>query len=46
MVCEGTETKEQVEILRDYGCDIFQGYYFSKPLTKDQLIIFVKDRNV
>lgn len=46
IVCEGTETKEQVEILRDYGCDIFQGYYFSKPLTKDQLITFVKDRNV
>lgn len=41
-VCEGTETKEQVEILKDLGCDIFQGYYFSKPLLKEDLIEFVR----
>lgn len=43
IVCEGTETKEQVDILKEYGCDIFQGYYFSKPLLKDDLIEFIKD---
>lgn len=32
-VAEGIETKEQVEFLRKIGCDIIQGYYFSKPIT-------------
>ena len=32
VVCEGVETKEQVEFLRDVDCDIVQGYYYSKPV--------------
>ena len=32
-VAEGIETKEQVEFLKKIGCDIIQGYYFSKPIT-------------
>lgn len=40
-VCEGTETIEQVELLKAYGCDIFQGYYFSKPLSKEDLKKFI-----
>lgn len=32
-VAEGIETKEQVKFLKKIGCDIIQGYYFSKPLT-------------
>lgn len=31
-VAEGVETREQLNILLDYGCDILQGYLFSKPL--------------
>ncbi|QOP41447.1 bifunctional diguanylate cyclase/phosphodiesterase [Sulfurimonas marina] len=43
IVCEGTETAAQVEVLKEHGCDIFQGYHFSKPLKKDQLIRYIKD---
>jgi diguanylate cyclase (GGDEF)-like protein/PAS domain S-box-containing protein len=32
VVAEGIETKEQLEVLRKSGCDIAQGYYFSKPV--------------
>ncbi len=35
-VAEGVETKEQVELLKDFGCDYLQGYYFSKPLPFDE----------
>lgn len=29
-VAEGVETKEQMEVLREIGCDLGQGYYFSR----------------
>ncbi len=35
VVCEGVETKEQVEFLRNVDCDIVQGYYYSKPVPLD-----------
>ena len=35
VVAEGVETKEQFEFLKHNNCDIIQGYYFSKPLSKN-----------
>ncbi len=32
VVAEGAETEEQVSCLISHGCDLIQGYYFSKPL--------------
>jgi diguanylate cyclase (GGDEF)-like protein/PAS domain S-box-containing protein len=32
VVAEGVETIEQMKALRAFGCDEFQGYYFSRPL--------------
>lgn len=31
-LAEGAEAKEQVDRLRELGCDVIQGYYFSKPI--------------
>lgn len=32
VVVEGVETEEQVTYLKQIGCDVFQGYYFAKPM--------------
>ena len=34
-VCEGVETVQQVEFLKSIGCDMAQGYYYSKPLSEN-----------
>ncbi len=35
VITEGVETKEQVESLTKMGCNMFQGYYFAKPMPVD-----------
>ena len=32
VLCEGVETKEQVELLKQLGCCYVQGYYYAKPM--------------
>ena len=36
VVAEGVETKEQKTFLLEHGCEIFQGFLYSAPLTKDE----------
>lgn len=35
-IVEGVETSEQLEFLKSISCDIFQGYYFAKPMEVSQ----------
>mgnify|MGYP000367809810 CR=1 FL=1 len=37
VVAEGVESEEQFALLKDYGCDIGQGFLFSKPVTSDMI---------
>ena len=41
-LAEGVETKEEYDFLKDLGCDMVQGYLFSKPLILDDLKIFLE----
>ena len=43
-IAEGVETVEQMELLREQGCDEYQGYYFSKPLSVEDFESFITDR--
>ena len=38
VIAEGVETKSQLDFLRENECAEFQGYYFSKPLSFDDLV--------
>lgn len=38
VVAEGVETEEQYLCMKESGCDFIQGYYFSKPLSPEDLM--------
>lgn len=42
VVAEGVESAQQVQLLEKMGCDIIQGYYYSKPLPLDELLEFLE----
>ena len=38
VIAEGVETAEQVELLREMECDDIQGFYYSRPLPREEFI--------
>lgn len=44
ILAEGIETKEQMILLKSYGCDLGQGYFMSKPIPADALEAFLNER--
>ena len=41
-IAEGVEDADQIETLKNMGCDIVQGYYFSKPVPPNDFEVFIK----
>ena len=41
-VFEGVETKAQRDFLKSINCDQAQGYFYSKPLSEQEFLKFVK----
>lgn len=44
-LAEGVENETQRELLNGMGCDVYQGYYFSKPLPGDEFSSLITSRN-
>lgn len=42
---EGVETESQINILKKLGCDYMQGYYFSKPIARDDFIKLIETKS-
>ncbi len=45
IIAEGVENDEQLQLLRKLGCDVIQGYYFSKPLLASEVFTSTLGRN-
>lgn len=45
IVAEGVETEEMVKALDALGCDYLQGYYYSRPLPKEDYVKFLEVNN-
>ena len=43
VVAEGVEQEHQMKTLKEYGCDIIQGYYYSKPICPRDFEKYIKE---
>ncbi|HCE80050.1 MAG TPA: hypothetical protein DIT22_00100 [Thermodesulfobacterium commune] len=41
-IAEGVENKEQFEVLKELGCDYFQGFLFAKPMPEEECFEYLK----
>ncbi|MCP4672128.1 MAG: EAL domain-containing protein, partial [Desulfobacula sp.] len=44
VVAEGVEDQETVARLKSLGCDVLQGYYFSKPLNNKDFLNWLQKK--
>ena len=44
VIAEGVEEKEQAEMLRMFGADSIQGYYYGKPMPEDEFLAVISHR--
>jgi len=42
VVAEGVEEQEQLDLIREFGCDQYQGYFFSKPIPAEEFKSLLK----
>lgn len=41
VLVEGVETEQQVNLLRELDVDLYQGFYYAKPMPKDEYLAFL-----
>jgi diguanylate cyclase (GGDEF)-like protein/PAS domain S-box-containing protein len=45
LIAEGVETEEQLDYLKARGCNLVQGYLFSRPIPGDEVMAYIHTRN-
>ncbi|EOS29708.1 MAG: EAL domain-containing protein [Kineothrix sp.] len=45
LLAEGVETKEQIDLLENIGCDQVQGYYYAKPMPEEEFFTLLKEQH-
>lgn len=45
VITEGVETEEQLNLITELGCNIIQGYYFSKPIPENEIENLLKEQS-
>ena len=45
VLCEGVETEEENAAMEDIECEYIQGFFYSKPLPKDEFVEFIRKEN-
>lgn len=45
VVAEGVENLEQLEVLKEYGCDYAQGFYLGRPMPFDQFLTYLYEQS-
>ena len=45
VIAEGVETEEQLERLQALGCELVQGYLFSKPIKPEKALAMLTNAN-
>ena len=46
LLAEGVETREQVELLQNIGCDQVQGYYYARPMPEEEFFALLKKQSL
>ena len=44
VIAEGVEKRGQLQILKEFGCHIYQGYYFAKPMPASEIEAMLKEQ--
>ncbi|WP_028551685.1 bifunctional diguanylate cyclase/phosphodiesterase [Paenibacillus sp. UNC451MF] len=45
VIAEGVESKEHLELLKELGCKVIQGYYYSKPMAREEIEAWLQMKN-
>ncbi len=45
VIVEGVESVEEVDLLTHFEADIFQGYYYAKPMSAKDVLVYIQDKN-
>ncbi|MET3726876.1 diguanylate cyclase (GGDEF)-like protein/PAS domain S-box-containing protein [Fictibacillus halophilus] len=46
VIAEGVETEEQLQFLQQKQCNEAQGYFFSRPISAEELVVILQERSV